>query len=80
MLALGLAVFISLPLGFLAFGPDPARQLEMAQRALAAQREKDEARREALGVSAPGRELTQEELQARDGGTTIVLPNRVRVE
>ena len=83
MLALGLALFVSLPLGFLAFGPDPARQMELAQRMLALQREKEEAKREALGVTSPARELTdaeREALQQPDGGSTVVLPMRLRVE
>jgi hypothetical protein len=66
--------------GFLAFGPDPARQLEVAQRMLALQREKEEAQREALGVTAPARELTKAERQAQDGGSTVVLPMRLSVE
>lgn len=83
MLALGLLLFVSLPLGFLAFGPDPARQLELAQRMLALQREKEDAKREELGVTSPARELTAAELEALqqpDGGTTVVLPMRLRVE
>lgn len=81
MIALGVIAFLSLPLGFLAFGPDPARQLEMAERALAAQRERDAAKRESLGVTAPGRALTPQEIEAleADGGT-ILLPNRITVE
>ena len=81
MLAVGLATFISLPLGFLAFGPDPARQLEVAQRMLEVQRQKEEARREALGVTSPARELSDEELEALQGdGGTVVLPMRLTVE
>jgi len=80
MLAVGLALFLSLPLGFLAFGPDPARQLEVAQRMLALQREKEEAQREALGVTAPARELTEAERQELDGGSTVVLPMRLSVD
>jgi len=81
MLAVGLAAFISLPVGFLAFGPDPARQLEVAQRMLEVQRQKEEARREALGVTSPARELSDEELEALQGdGGTVVLPMRLTVE
>jgi hypothetical protein len=83
MLAAGLLLFLSLPVGFLAFGPDPARQMELAQRMLAVQREKEEAKREELGVTSPARELTEAErqaLQQPDGGSTVVLPMRLRVD
>ncbi|MBF5044966.1 hypothetical protein FGE12_21370 [Aggregicoccus sp. 17bor-14] len=81
MVAAGILAFIGLPVAFLAYGPDPARQVEMTERALAAKREKDAAKREALGVATPAREMTQEELEAEeDGGTTVLLPNRITVE
>jgi hypothetical protein len=81
MIALGIVAFLSLPLGFLAFGPDPARQVEMAERALSLQREREAAKREALGITAPARELTHEEIEALEGdGGTVLLPNRITVE
>jgi hypothetical protein len=79
-LAMVILLFLSGPVGFLIAGPDPARMAESNARALAAARERDQARRKALGVDTPPRPLSEEEKSKPDAGTHITVPASLRVQ
>jgi hypothetical protein len=73
--------FLSLPLGFLLGGPDPDQMNQSNARALEAAKEKDLARRKALGVDTPLRPLTDaEKKQKPDGGTSVPVPGGFSVQ
>jgi hypothetical protein len=83
VLAVVIALFLSAPIGFLIAGPTPERMMESNARALAAAREREEARRKALGIDTPLRPIKQTEQQEKqqsDGGTQIKLPTNLSVQ
>ncbi len=81
LLAMVVLLFLSAPLGFLIAGPDPQKMMENNARALAAAKEREEARRKALGLDTPLRPLTpQEQPPQTDGGTPLRLPASLRVQ
>jgi hypothetical protein len=81
LLAVAIALFVSAPVGFLLAGPTPERMMESNARALAAAREREEARRKALGLDTPLRPIApQEQQQQSDGGTQIKLPTNLSVQ
>ena len=53
--AMGAALFLSLPVGFLIAGPSPEKMAESNARALKAAREREQAERKRLGVDTPAR-------------------------
>lgn len=75
-LGMVIALFLSAPVGFLIAGPTPQRMMENNARALAAAKEKDLARRKALGLDTPLRPMAEEEKkqQQPDGGTHVTVP------
>jgi hypothetical protein len=74
------ALFLSAPVGFLIAGPTPAKMMENNARALSAAREREEARRKAMGLDTPLRPITPaEQQQQSDGGTQIKLPTNLSV-
>ncbi|HEX8706450.1 MAG TPA: hypothetical protein VF815_46880 [Myxococcaceae bacterium] len=82
VLAVVIVLFLSAPIGFLIAGPTPERMKESNARALAAAREKEEARRKAMGLDTPLRPIKQTEQQQLqgDGGTQIKLPTNLSVQ
>jgi hypothetical protein len=75
------ALFLSAPVGFLIAGPTPERMMENNARALSAAREREEARRKAMGLNTPLRPITpSEQQQQSDGGTQIKLPTNLSVQ
>ena len=82
VLAVVIALFLSAPIGFLIAGPTPERMQESNARALAAAREKEEARRKAMGLDTPLRPIKPEEQQPQqtDGGTPLRLPTNLSVQ
>ncbi len=79
--AVGSALFLFLPLGFLLGGPDPDQMQKSNARALEAAKEKDLARRKALGVDTPLRPLPDtEKKQKPDGGTPVPVPGGLSVQ
>lgn len=81
LLLMIIALFLSAPVGFLIAGPTPERMKESNARALAAAREKEEARRKALGLDTPLRPMSpQEQQQQSDGGTQVKLPASFSVQ
>ncbi|WNG45824.1 hypothetical protein F0U60_18175 [Archangium minus] len=72
-LAMGAALFLSLPVGFLFAGPSPEKMAESNARAIAAAREREQAERKRLGVDTPARPITQEEQP--DAGTKVLPAN-----
>ncbi|MDY7225348.1 hypothetical protein [Hyalangium rubrum] len=76
-----IVLFLSAPVGFLIAGPSPERMQESNARALAAAREKEAARRKALGIDTPLRPLTPQEQQQSDGGTPLKkMPGSLSVQ
>lgn len=68
-------LFLSAPIGFLIAGPTPERMAKANARALQLAREKEDARRKALGLDTPLRPLTEaEKQQQQDGGTRLNVP------
>ncbi|HZI14967.1 MAG TPA: hypothetical protein VE153_31645 [Myxococcus sp.] len=82
-LAIVSVLFLSLPVGFLAAGPDPQRAAETNARVLKEAADREAARRKAMGLNTPLRPLTDAERtqqQARgDGGTEVTVPATLRV-
>lgn len=76
------ALFLSLPLGFLFGGPDPDQMQQSNSRALAAAKEKEAARRKALGVDTPLKPLpgAEKKPQKSDGGTQVTVPANFSVQ
>lgn len=74
-------LFLSAPIGFLIAGPTPERMAETNARALRAAREKEEARRKAMGLDTPLRPLSEEERQQQqqDGGSRMNVPASIGV-
>lgn len=73
-------LFLSAPIGFLIAGPTPERMAEANARALRAAREKEEARRKAMGLDKPLRPLTEaERQQQQDGGSRMNVPASIGV-
>lgn len=73
-------LFLSAPIGFLIAGPTPERMAEANARALRQAREKEEARRKAMGLDKPLRPLTQDEKQQQqDGGSRMNMPASIGV-
>ncbi|MBN1205250.1 MAG: hypothetical protein JXB05_10030 [Myxococcaceae bacterium] len=76
-LAMVIALFLSAPLGFLIAGPTPQKMMESNARALQAAKEKEEARRKAMGLDTPLRPMNEDEKkqqQKTDGGTQLTVP------
>jgi hypothetical protein len=69
--AMGAALFLSLPVGFLLAGPTPERMAESNARALQAAREREQAERKRLGVDTPARPLSPEAQQPDAGVKTL---------
>jgi hypothetical protein len=82
LLAVAIALFLSAPVGFLIAGPTPERMMESNARALAAAREREEARRKAMGLDTPLRPIApaEQQTQQSDGGTQIKLPTNLSVQ
>jgi hypothetical protein len=73
-LAMVIVLFLSAPVGFLIAGPDPAKMAENNARVIAESRERDLARRKALGVDTPPRPIAEPQQNTPDAGTQIKLP------
>jgi hypothetical protein len=76
-LAMVIVLFLSAPVGFLIAGPTPERMMENNARALAAAKEKELARRKAMGLDTPLKPISEEEKkkqQKPDGGTPVTVP------
>ncbi|WP_224245931.1 hypothetical protein [Hyalangium gracile] len=81
LVAAAIALFVSMPLAFLAGGPDPETMQQNNARALAAAREKTEARRKALGIDTPLKPISPSEQKPRtDGGTPLPVPSHLGVQ
>lgn len=79
--AVGGALFLLLPLGFLLGGPDPDQMQKINARGLEAAKEKESARRKALGVDTPLRPISDaEKKQKPDGGTPAPVPGGLSVQ
>lgn len=79
-LGVGVLLFLSAPVGFLIAGPTPERMAEANARALRMAREKEEARRKAMGLDTPLRPLSEEERrQQQDGGSRMSVPASIGV-
>jgi hypothetical protein len=80
--AVAAIAFLSLPVGLFVWAPDPLQMQENNARAIRAAKEKDLARRRALGIDTPLRPLTQTEQQEQkpDGGTSVTLPASFSVQ
>jgi hypothetical protein len=61
-------LFLSAPVAFLTMGPSPAKMAENNARALRAAKERDDARRKALGLDKPLKPLTEAEQAAKKQG------------
>lgn len=72
--AMGAALFLSLPVGFLIAGPSPEKMAESNARALKAAREREQAERKRLGVDAPARPIAPD-TQQPDGGVKTLPAN-----
>jgi hypothetical protein len=72
--AMGAALFLSLPVGFLFAGPTPEKMAESNARALKAAREREEAERKRLGVDQPARPISPDE-QKPDAGVKTLPAN-----
>jgi hypothetical protein len=80
-LGMVIVLFLSAPVGFLIAGPDPAKMAENNARALAAAKEKDLARRKALGLDTPLRPINEEEKKPKhDGGPQVTVPASFSVQ
>ncbi|WP_224369257.1 hypothetical protein [Hyalangium versicolor] len=75
-------LFLSLPLGFLFGGPDPQQMQQSNARAISAAKEKDQARRKALGVDTPLKPIagTEQKPVQSDGGTPVTVPANLSVQ
>ena len=76
-LAMVIVLFLSAPVGFLIAGPTPERMQENNARALAAAKEKELARRKAMGLDTPLKPISEDEKkkqQKPDGGTQVTVP------
>jgi hypothetical protein len=76
--AMGAALFLSLPIGFLFAGPSPERMAESNARAIKAAREREEAERKRLGVDQPARPISPD-AQQPDAGVKTLLPANLGV-
>ncbi|WNG59467.1 hypothetical protein F0U59_35725 [Archangium gephyra] len=72
--AMGAALFLSLPVGFLFAGPSPEKMAESNARALKAAREREEAERKRLGVDQPARPISPD-AQKPDAGVKTLPAN-----
>lgn len=74
-LVMVVALFLSAPVGFLLAGPTPQKMMESNARVLAEAREKEAARRKALGLDTPLRPMDEnEKKQKADAGTQLTVP------
>lgn len=79
--AVGSALFLFLPLGFLLGGPDPDAMQKINARGLEAAKEKELARRKALGVDTPLHPISDaEKKQKPDAGTPAPVPGGFSVQ
>ena len=73
--AMGAALFLSLPIGFLFAGPSPERMAESNARAIKAAREREQAERKRLGVDSPARPISPDAQQQPDAGVQTLPAN-----
>jgi hypothetical protein len=82
-LAMVIVLFLSAPVGFLIAGPDPQKMMQNNARVLQEAKEKEEARRKAMGLDTPLRPLKEDEKrkqQRTDGGTQLTVPASFSVQ
>lgn len=69
--AMGAALFLSLPVGFLLAGPTPEKMAASNARALEAAREREQAERKRLGVDTPARPISPDAHEPDAGVRTL---------